>query len=156
MTIRYAISIVSGLCVGYRGSLRPPGCFFISPEQTIKAMYELGFDGVQAIPIWDMEITEAIAEMILLSQGPWNAVPSLPAALRHEKGTLGVESNWRDWLISPPADVCAQMVEEMNAHGIRRISHDVNRTVGQLIELHPGLDMTVDEIISYCLRYNAG
>jgi hypothetical protein len=147
MKIKYGISIVSALRVGVRRSLRPPGCFFASVEKIVRELVALGYDGVQMIPVWDLDV-QKVLNRTLLSQGPWNAVPGPLPALRHEIGTLGVPSQLQDWIVSPPPAECQRLVDEMNRAGIRRIHHDLGE--GELVELHPGLDKTVPKIIELC------
>lgn len=150
MTVKYGVSYVSALHVGFRRSLRPPGCFFASPASIVKELREQGYDGVQMIPVWGLELDEMMIESILLSQGPWNAVRNLWQAARHIKGSMGVRSEIKDWVVSPPPDVCLRLVDEMNQAGIRRVYHDLGQ--GHLVELHPGLDRGIAEIVKLCLE----
>lgn len=146
VTVSYGINIVSNLHAGLRWSLRPPGCFFASPQAIIQEVLDIGYDGVQAIPLWDMTGQE---EGIILSQGPWNAVPSPWAALRHEKGSLGVESQIQDWIVSPPIETCNRIVDALIGRSIPRIYHDFEdeiRTSKSYIEVHPGLRLSPKEI----------
>jgi len=111
---------------------------------------DVGYDGIQAIPLWGMTGKE---EGIIISQGPWNAIPSLWAALRHEKGSLGAESQLQDWIISPPKEECDRIVDAMVAKDIPRIYHDFEdkiRTSQSYIEVHPGLRMSPEEISEQC------
>jgi len=147
MTIKYGISIVSALHVGWRWSLRPPGCFFASVETIIQKLVKLGYDGVQMIPVWGLEVGK-VHNQILLFEGPWNAIPSFLAALRHEFGTLGVESHLQDWIVSPPPDECDLLVWEMSRVGIWQIHHDLGS--GNLVEFHKGLNKSASDIVEVC------
>lgn len=148
MTIRYAISIVSTLHIGFRWSLRPPGCFFASPNRVIHEMEKLGLY-IQAIPVWGLRINKDNTSRIILSQGPWNAIPSLWAAIRHQVGSLGVPSMWKDWVVSPCLKVCLKMVKAMNDAGIRRVYHHFE-SGATLVEVHPALDLNAYQIRAIC------
>ena len=153
---QFAISVVSALHIGLR-LWHPwwhplPGAVFASPSKLIKEVKRIGYDGVQAIPIWDLTGRE---EGILISQGPWNAVNSFLEAMQGKPGTLEVESKPEDWVVSPPPAECNKVIEQLIARDIPRIYHnfdDEPKTTKKYIEVHPGLGMTATEIFDLCQK----
>jgi hypothetical protein len=150
----YGINLVSMLHAGFR-LWHPwwhplPSGLFASPQRLIGEALEIGFDGVQAIPVWDLSGDE---DGIILSQGPWNAVWSFSEARHHVPGTLKVRSELEDWVVSPNPTACEKVIDRMVERDIPRIYHsfdEVLNTTQRFIEIHPGLGMTPAQISLTC------
>ena len=147
MNIQFGISIVSLMHIGRQRGVKFPGCFFAPPEELIETALGLGYDGVQALPIRGLIGRE---NGIRLFEDAWNAVPSLQYALRHYPGASGVPSCLNDWVVSPTPLECEQAVTEMAHRRIKQVVHRFDGDVNHLVEVHPGLDMTPEQIVEKC------
>lgn len=144
--VRIGINIVSLMHLGGQWA-KFPGCFFARPTKLIEMALDLGYDGVQALPIRGLTGEE---EGIILSENVWNSVPSFWHAFRHKPGESGAPSNITDWVVSPPPQIYHQVSERLERRGIPKIVHRFDDNPAHLVEVHPGLDMTPDQIVEQC------
>lgn len=146
MNVRYAESVVSLMHIG-RQRAGFPGNLFAPPEELINQALDIGYAGVQALPIRGLTGRE---NDILLFEDPWNAVPSLWHALRHYPGASGLPSCLNDWVVSPTPLECEQAVAEMAQREITQVVHHFDGNADHLVEVNPGLDMTPGQILEKC------
>lgn len=146
LEIRYAVNVVSLMHIGHQPD-RFPGCFFALPEVLIEEALAAGYDGVQMLPIRGSTGNE---DGVLLFEDAWNAVPSLWHALRHYPGAAGLPSCINDWVVSPTPMECEQVVSAMQHRDLPQVVHQFDGRIGHLVEVHPGLDMTPEQIIEKC------
>lgn len=149
--VKYLINIVSLMrfephLVGI------PECFFRKPFLLIEDALNIGFGGVQAVPTRGMTGYEA---NILLYEDAWNPVDSLLQAIRHIPGAAGKPSSIIDWVVSPNPDTCRRIQDRLSYRGIPIISHQLRNELYTLwkpglLEIHPGLDLTAEEILAFC------
>jgi len=149
LDIRFAISVVSLMHIGRQRGARFPGCLFAPPEELINQALDLGYVGVQALPIRGLTGRE---DDILLFEDAWNAVLSLWQALRHYLGASGLPSCLNDWVVSPTPVECEQAVTEMAQRGITQVVHRFDNDINHLVEVSPSLDMTPEQIANSCER----
>lgn len=142
----FLINAVSLMRIGLQWE-RPPGCFFARPERLGDLAMDLGYVGVQALPIRGLQGDE---DGIRLYEDAWNATTSLWQALRHRPGAAGLPSCLNDWVVSPTPKECQVICEVMEGRRIPRVIHHFDREPRHIVEVHPGLNMTPEQIATQC------
>lgn len=146
MKATFVVNIVSLTHLGFQWQ-GFPGCCFALPQQLIEDALKIGYAGVQALPIRGLTGEE---DRILLYEDAWNAVPSLLHGLRHKTGASGMPSCINDWVVSPHPEHCREVSERLEKRVIIKVSHQFDFCKRHLVEVHPGLDMTPEQIVARC------
>lgn len=147
MIFEVGVNIASLMHLGFQ-PIRFPGCSFAKPQKLIDEAIEDGWDGVQMLPIRGATGQET---KVLCYEDPWNAVNSLPQALLHGIGSAGLPSCINDWVVSPTPDECSIITEQFSNRRFRHIDHKFGgHPEFDIVEIHPGLDMTIPEIVQSC------
>lgn len=147
MRVKYLINAVSLMHIGSQ-SQKFPGCIFASPQGLIDEALEIGYDGVQIIPMRGATGNE---EGVLLYEDAWNATDNFWSALWHHTGSEGMPATLNDWVVSPNSDECAAISSSLASREIPKVVHHFGKE-GDILEIHAGLDMTVAEIKQRCLE----
>lgn len=152
MKVKYAINVVSLMTMGrprwpYRRGVGLAGMMFREAQALIDMALEVGYDGVQMLPIRGATGNESD---ILLYEGAWNAVPNLPHALWGKMGASDMPSNWKDWLVSPAPEVCDEVCDRWRKGDIQHITHDFSDP-DHLVELNQNIpDVTPAMVDKIC------
>lgn len=151
MKVSYLISIVSMMRLELHLA-GIPECFFRRPNDLINDAIEIGYNGVQAIPIRGLTGYETGIE---LYENAWNPVNNILQALLHHEGREGLPSCINDWVVSPSPDNCRLIEYRLSSRRIPSIGHMLRQKLDPLwkpglLEVHPGLDITPAKLANFC------
>ena len=125
---------------------------FREAQALIDVALEIGYDGVQMLPIRGATGMET---GVLVYENAWNPVPDLWHALQHMPGASDMPSNWKDWLVSPPADICGVIGVNLESRGIQYIDHKLNHS-RSWVEISPELNTRAEDIAAWCSSCSQG
>lgn len=145
LKVKYLINVVSMMHVGSQKQ-RFPGCIFASPQELIGEALEIGYNGVQAIPVRGIDGEE---EGVLLYEDAWNAVDSLWSGLRHHTGSEGMPACLNDWVVSPRQAECARVSARFAERGIPKVVHHFGKP-DEILEINSGINMPIKDIRQKC------
>jgi hypothetical protein len=151
LKVKYLINIVSLM------RLEPhlgwiPECLFRRPNDLINDALEMGYGGVQAIPIRGLTGNESGIEMFEFA---WNPVDSFLQAIRHQQGRSGEPCQIQDWVVSPKVEECCDVHNRLARRGIREIFHDyLESGWDKLVEVSPKLKASPTVITEDCAKRN--
>ena len=141
MTVKYAVNIVPLLTLGwwprnpFRKGVGVAGMMFREAQSLIDMAFEIGYNGVQMLPIRGATGNES---GVLLYKDAWNAVPNLWHALMQWDGASNMPSNWKDWLVSPPTTICDDICNALRHREIQRVDHRFGQ-VNSWVEVNPDI-----------------
>ena len=130
MSTKVLVSIVSMIRLEPHLGLLP-GCLFRRPADLITDALEIGYSGVQAIPIRGLTGEEP---NIGLFEDAWYT------------------RRWRthiDWVLFPKISECNRITGVLRNRQIPQIHHSFERD-NKLVEVSLALDMTAEEIVAQC------
>ena len=157
--IKYAVNVVSLMYLGWqwlwKRGVGLPGMLFAPALRLIEMAREVGFDGVQMLPIRG---STGLEPNVLLFEDAWNAVWNPFQALRHGTGAAGLPSTIADWVVSPNPDICDKGVKTLEAQMIPRVYHKPGLVPkGSLVEVNPDTRCSATDYLYYAradgLRY---
>lgn len=152
--IQYAVNVVSLMHLGWQRPWKRgvglPGMLFAPVERLIQMALEVGYHGVQMLPIRG---ATGLEPHVLLFEDAWNAVWGPIQALRRANGASGLPSTIAGWIVSPNPGVCAKIWRNLKAQDAIPVAHTLERTHeqwGGLLEVTPDLGLTAAEIAVWC------
>lgn len=151
--IKFGVNIVSCLRPGLSGLLR--GTFF-DPQVAIRLAIEAGMDFLMILPIRGMTKKLPTELHCYYCGEAWNA-GSFWTWLFHGRGTDGSPMMLHDFALFPQQKNCYNMVCNWRDSGSTLIRHKLEPTgldEPGLVELHPGLDKTPEELLDFFKENN--